>query len=177
MTQLRNQKAGAPFDSPVPPPTSAGPLGEEEAPGGANRVPPPLAPLAPILMMAFWMLLGGAAGIKTLQSLWNLLGIEVGVVAIAVPVGGVVGALAGALLGLISHPRLLVLLMAVFAGASAGAVAGKLPWGEIGEIGGQVAGGVVGGIAWATWLLIERGKGSTLEPESFVQEGTEDRRA
>jgi len=72
-----------------------------------------------------------------------------------VPVGGGVGALGGALLGLISNPRLLVLLMAVFAGSAAGAVAGKLPWGDIGEIGGQVAGGLVGGIAWAAWLYFE----------------------
>jgi hypothetical protein len=98
------------------------------------------APLAPILLMTFWMLLGGAAGIKLGQSLWQLVGWGAGDVSIAVPVGGV-GAVAGALLGLISNPRLLVLLMAMFAGPAAGAVAGKLPWGEIGEVGGQVAGG------------------------------------
>ena len=122
------------------------------APGPTAPIPPPLAP---ILMMAFWMLLGGAAGIKLAQSVWQLLlgGWGAGDVSIAVPVGGVIGALAGALLGLISNPRLLVLLRAVFAGASAGAVAGKLPWGEIGEIGGQVGGGVVGGMAWAVWLF------------------------
>ena len=116
-----------------------------------SAIPPPLAP---ILMMAFWMLLGGAAGIKFAQSLWQLLGWGAGDVSTAVPVGGVIGALAGALLGLISNPRLLVLLMAVFAGASAGAVAGKLPWGEFGELGGQVSGGLVGGIAWAVWLFV-----------------------
>jgi hypothetical protein len=49
----------------------------------------------------------------------------------------------------------------VFAGASAGAVAGKLPWGEIGEIGGQVGGGLVGGIAWAVWLFVESRKEAT----------------
>jgi hypothetical protein len=39
----------------------------------------PIAPvLAPILMMVFWMLLGGAAGIKIMQSIWRFLGIEVG---------------------------------------------------------------------------------------------------
>ena len=81
----------------------------------------------PILMMVFWMLLGGAAGIKIMQTVWRFLGVEVGELTIAVPVGGVVGALAGALLGLINNPRLLVLLMAVFAGASAGGVAGQLP--------------------------------------------------
>ena len=76
-------------------------------------------------MMVFWMLLGGAAGINITQRIWHLLGIDTGEVSIAVPVGGVVGALAGALLGLISHPRWLVLLMAVFAGSAAGAVAGR----------------------------------------------------
>ena len=120
------------------------------APGPTASIPPPLAP---ILMMAFWMLLGGAAGIKLAQSVWQLLGWGAGDVSIAVPVGDVIGTLAGALLGLISNPRLLVLLMAVFAGASAGAVAGKLPWGEIGEIGGEVGGGLVGGMAWAVWLF------------------------
>jgi hypothetical protein len=124
--------------------------------------PSPAAPLppvlAPVLMMVFWMLLGGAAGIKTMQSIWRFRGVEVGELTIAVPVGGAVGALAGALLGLINNPRLLVLLMAVFAGASAGGVAGQLPWGDVGQIGGQVAGGLVGGIAWAIWLLMGRGK-------------------
>jgi len=91
-----------------------------------------------------------------MQTLWHILGFHVGDVAIAVPVGGVVGAAVGALLGLISKPHLLVLLMAVFAGSSAGGVAGQLPWGDVGEIGGQVAGGLVGGIAWATWLFIGR---------------------
>lgn len=124
-----------------------------------NPVPPALAP---VLMMVFWALLGGAAGIRILQTIWRLFGVEIGEVAIAVPVGGVVGALAGALLGLISNPRMLVLLMAMFAGSAAGAVAGELAWRDIGRIGGQVAGGLVGGIAWATWLLIERRKESTL---------------
>jgi hypothetical protein len=115
-------------------------------------------------MMAFWMLLGGAAGIKLAQSMWQLLGWGDGDVSIAVPVGGVAGALAGALLGLISNPRLLVLLMAVFAGASPGAVAGKLAWGEVGEIGGQVGGGLVGGIAWAVWLFVESRKEEVTAP-------------
>ena len=104
-------------------------------------------------MMGFWMLLGGAAGIDIAQSLWHFFfGVSTGDVAVAVPVGGVVGALAGALLGLIRHPRLLVLLMAVFAGS----VAGKIAWGPIGELGGKVAGGLIGGIAWAAWLFIRR---------------------
>ena len=130
-----------------------------ETPRATAAIPPPLAP---ILMMGFWMLLGGAAGIKLAQSMWHLLGWGSGNVSIAVPVGGVIGALAGALLGLISNPRLLVLLMAVFAGASAGAVAGKLPWGEVGEIGGQLGGGLVGGVAWAVWLFVECKKGRNL---------------
>jgi hypothetical protein len=129
-----------------------------KAPRPPTHIPPVLAP---ILMMGFWMLLGGAAGIRIMQSLWSLLGFTSGNLAIAIPVGGVVGALAGALLGLIRNPRWLVLLMAVFAGASAGAVAGKVPWGEVGELGGQVAGAVVGGAAWATWLFFERRKKST----------------
>lgn len=120
-----------------------------------STTPPARLPLAPLMMMAFWMLLGGAAGIRAAQSIWHLLDVDVGAVTIAVPLGGAVGALAGALLGLISNPRMLVRLMAVFAGSAAGAVAGKVPWGEIGEIGGQVAGAAVGGIAWATWLFIE----------------------
>ncbi len=125
-------------------------------PGPTSPIPPPLAP---ILMMAFWMLLGGAAGIKLAQSLWQLLDWGNGEVSIAVPAGGLLGGLAGALLGLISNPRLLVLLMAVFAGSAAGAVAGRLPWGAVGEVGGQVAGGLVGGMAWAVWLLVEGKKG------------------
>jgi hypothetical protein len=117
-----------------------------------SRTPiPPV--VAPVLMTVFWALLGGAAGIKVVQSIWQVLGFHGGEVAIAIPVGGVAGAMAGALLGLIKNPRWLVLLMAVFAGASAGGVAGKVPWGDIGEIGGQVAGGVVGGMAWAAWLI------------------------
>ncbi len=158
MAHRSSQKYGAPAASDVAPPTSDRPLGEEAELHSANPPSPGLPPLAPVLMMVFWMLLGGAAGIKTMQSIWHLLGVDVGAVAIAVPVGGVVGALVGALLGLISNPRMLVLLMAVFAGSAAGAVAGKLPWGEIGEIGGQLAGALVGGLAWAAWLVVDRGK-------------------
>jgi hypothetical protein len=123
----------------------------------------PVAPvLAPVLMMAFWMLLGGAAGVRLMEGIWRLFGLHVGEVSIVVPVGSGVGAVGGALLGLISNPRLLVLLMAVFAGAAAGAVAGKLPWGDIGEIGGQVAGGLVGGMAWAGWLFFGLSKKANL---------------
>ena len=125
----------------------------------APRSIPPIPPvLAPMLMMAFWMLLAGAAGIKVMQSVWHFLGFDVGEVTIAVPIGGVVGVGIGLLLGLISNPHLLVLVMAVFAGASAGGVAGRLPWGDVGEIGGQVAGGLIGGITWTIWLFVERRK-------------------
>lgn len=120
----------------------------------------PMPPnLAPILMIGFWMLLGAAGGIRLMESIWRFIDIQVGELSIAVPVGGVVGAVAGGLLGLISNPRLQVLLMAVFAGAAAGAVAGKLPWGDVGEIGGQVAGGLVGGAAWSVWMLVGRRQG------------------
>jgi hypothetical protein len=129
----------------------------------ASRPTAPIPPvLAPVLMMAFWMLLGGAAGIKAMQSIWHFLDFDMGQFSIVVPVGGVVGTVIGALLGLISNPHLLVLVMAVFAGASAGGVAGQLPWGAIGEIGGQVAGGLVGGIAWAVWLFVRRSSGPKL---------------
>ena len=128
--------------------------------------------LAPILMMVFWMLLGGAAGIKIMQSIWRIRGVESGEFTVAVPVGGVVGALAGALLGLIKNPRLLVLLMAVFAGGSAGGVAGQLPWGDVGQMGGQVAGGLAGGIAWAFWLFIAAGRGPRAEASISTRQRT-----
>jgi hypothetical protein len=131
-----------------------------EAPSSTLAVPPVLAP---VMMMAFWMLLGGAAGIRLMESIWRFLDVHVGEVSIVVPVGGVVGGLVGALLGLISNPRLLVLLMAVFAGSAAGAVAGKLPWGDIGEICGQIAGALVGGIAWAAWLFLGGGTSPIFE--------------
>jgi hypothetical protein len=129
---------------------------ESAAMPGPTRISSP--PLAPILMMIFWMLLGGAGGIKLTQSLWRVLGLGSGEVSIAVPVGSIVGAIVGALLGLISNPRVLVLLMAVFAGSTAGAVAGKLSWGDIGEVGGQVGGALLGGIAWAVWLFVGGGR-------------------
>jgi hypothetical protein len=109
-------------------------------------------------MMAFWALLGAAAGIKFTQSVWQLLGWTAGEVSVAVPIGGVVGAICGALVGRITSPRLLVLLMAVFAGSSAGSVAGQLPWGDTGRIGGQATGGLIGGLAWATWMFLGRAR-------------------
>ena len=44
-------------------------------------------------MTAFWILLGGAAGINAAQSLWHLLGLGAGEMAIAVPIGGGAGAM------------------------------------------------------------------------------------
>ena len=49
-------------------------------------------------MLVFWMLLGGAAGIKLMQGVWHFFEVGVGEVAIAVPVGGAVVA------GLTSDP-------------------------------------------------------------------------
>jgi hypothetical protein len=134
----------------------------QEVSDGARATPPELPVLAPALMMVFWMLLGAAAGIKVMQSLWHLLGFGGGEMSIAVPVGGVVGALVGLSLGLIRNPKVLVLVMAAFAGSAAGGVAGQLPWGDVGAIGGQVAGGLVGGLAWAAWLFFGRGKEANL---------------
>jgi hypothetical protein len=101
---------------------------EREHPGSGPQTPPVPPPLAPLMMMIFWALLGSAAGIKLTQSIWQLVGWTGGEVSVAVPVGGAVGAICGALLGLITSPRMLVLLMAVFSGSSAGSVAGQLPW-------------------------------------------------
>ena len=124
--------------------------------------------LAPVLMMVFWMLLGASAGIRLMDGIWRFIDLQVGELSIVVPVGGVVGAVVGGLLGLVSNPRLQVLLMAMFAGAAAGAVAGMLPWGNIGEIGGQVAGGLVGGVAWWTWMFLDRRRGPNLsKPEKL----------
>jgi hypothetical protein len=132
----------------------------ETKPDPPFAIPPvlaPLAPLAPALMMGFWMLLGAAAGIKLAQSLWQLLGWGAGGGSVAVPVGAV--------LGRISNPRLLVLLMAVFAGSAAGGVAGKVAWGEVGEVVGQVAGGSVGGLVWAVGCTSGAGRHGTCKPE------------
>jgi hypothetical protein len=57
----------------------------QETPGPTPAIPPPLAA---IFMMTFWMLLGGAAGFKLAQSVWQLLGWDTGDVSIAVPAGG-----------------------------------------------------------------------------------------
>lgn len=132
--------------------------GKQDVRRAPLSIPPSPSPLAPMLMMAFWMLLGGATGITAAQRLWHLFDLGAGDVAVAVPVGGVVGAAAGALLGLVTGPRLLVLLMAVFAGVAAGGVAGRLPWGAVGELAGQAVGGLIGGAAWAIWLFSGRNR-------------------
>jgi hypothetical protein len=106
--------------------------------------------------MLFWMLLGAAAGINVAQGLWRLFDFAVGDASIAVPVGGTAGAIAGPALGLVTNPRVLVLVMAMFAGAAAGAVAGKVPWGAVGEIGGQALGALLGAAAWAVWRFMRR---------------------
>jgi hypothetical protein len=105
----------------------------------------PLVPLAPALMMVFWMLLGASAGTKLSQSLWQLLGWGDGEVSIAVPVGGAAGAAVGAVLGRIKNPRLLVLLMAAFAGSTAGGVAGQIAWGRLGRSAARSSAGRSGG--------------------------------
>ena len=142
-------------------------------PGAAISASPIPPVLAPTLMIVFWMLLGGAAGIKIMESIWRLLGVQSGYLTIALPVGGSAGALAGALLGLINNPRLLVLLMAVFAGASAGGVAGQLPWGDVGAIGGQVIGGLIGGIVWAIWLYMSAGTSPNPEATTLTRQQPE----
>src|SRR5580704_9740554 len=73
-------------------------------PATTPRAVPEVSLLDRVLMAVFWMLLGGAAGIKVLQSVWHFLGFDVGEVTIAVPVGGVLGALVGLLLGMIKNP-------------------------------------------------------------------------
>ncbi len=100
----------------------------------------PLLPLAPKLMLVFWMLLGCVAGITLAQSVWRMAGWSTGAFAIALPVGAVAGAVGGGLVGRITRPHLLVLVMALLAGWSVGALCGGLAWAET----GQIAGGFVG---------------------------------
>ncbi len=117
---------------------------------------PPLLPLAPNLMLMFWMLLGAVAGVKLVQGVWRTAGWETGAVAIAVPSGAVTGAIAGGLIGRITRPSLLVLIMALLAGWSLGALAGGLAWAEAGQFAGGPIGALVGGLTWTLWLLRER---------------------
>jgi hypothetical protein len=119
-------------------------------------VSPPLLPMAPKLMLLFWMLLGAVAGITLAQQVWRLAGLTAGVFALAVPVGAVGGAVGGALVGRITRPHLLVLVMALLAGWSVGALGGGLAWAEMGQIAGGFLGALVGGLTWTVWLLRER---------------------
>jgi hypothetical protein len=120
-------------------------------------VSPPLMPMAPKLMLLFWMLLGAVAGITLAQQVWRLAGLTAGVFTIAVPVGAVGGAVGGALVGWITRPHLLVLVMALLAGWSVGAMGGGLAWAEMGQIAGGFTGALVGGLTWGVWLLRRRG--------------------
>ena len=99
--------------------------------------PLPLPPgLAPVLMVVFWMLLGGFSRIKVMESIWRFpRRTESGICHRGTGRRRGVGALlAGALLGLIKDPRLLVLLMAVFAGRlRRWGCAGQLPWEKSGK--------------------------------------------
>ena len=57
----------------------------------AARSPAPIPPvLAPVLMMTFWAILGGAAGIKIVQGIWPFLGFGGGEVAIACRLAAIV---------------------------------------------------------------------------------------
>jgi hypothetical protein len=119
----------------------------------------PLArlPLAPRLMLAFWMLLGSVAGINLALGIWRVAELSVEAFALAVPVGALVGAVGGGLVGQITKPRLLVLVMAMLAGWSMGALVGGFGWAELGQIAGGLTGSLTGGLIWAAWLLSGRG--------------------
>jgi hypothetical protein len=129
----------------------------------------PLLPVAPQLMLVFWMLLGSVAGINLALGLWRAVGLRAGAFAVAVPVGGVVGAVGGRLVGQITRPHLLVLVMALLAGWSVGALGGRLAWAETGEIAGGSTGALIGGLTWLVWLLRGRG-GEVHGPRSEYHE-------
>jgi hypothetical protein len=118
--------------------------------------PSSLLPLAPKLMLVFWMFLGAVAGVKLMQGVWRMAGWNTGALAIAVPAGVVAGAIAGGFIGRITRPSLLVLIMALLAGWSLGALAGGLVWAETGQFAGGSIGALVGGLTWTLWLLRER---------------------
>jgi hypothetical protein len=132
---------------------------EEAKPSVKTNTPsalPPLLPLAPKLMLMFWMLLGAVAGVKLVQEIWRMAHWSTGDIAIAVPTGAVAGSIAGGLIGRITRPSLLVLIMALLAGWSLGALAGGLVWAETGQLAGGAIGALVGGLTWTLWLLRER---------------------
>lgn len=112
----------------------------------------PALPVAPMLMAAFWALLGSSVGIKLSQNVWPLLGGDGGAIG-STSIGETIGAIFGAILGWIANPRMLVLLMALFAGSHAGELVGWSLSREMGAVVGQIAGGVVGGLTWAIWLF------------------------
>src|SRR4051794_19753435 len=97
--------------------TDAEPMGAEDRDMPDEWADGPESPsmLTKVLMLLFWALLGAAAGVNAAQGLWRQLGWLAGNVTVAVPIGAAAGAVIGALLGLVTRPRLLVLLMAVFA--------------------------------------------------------------
>jgi hypothetical protein len=67
----------------------------QEGEGMTPATPSPPPPLAPhLLMIAFLMLLGSAAGIRIALSIRQFLDWSAGSVSIAVPIGGVIGAVA-----------------------------------------------------------------------------------
>jgi hypothetical protein len=133
-------------------------LADQEVTFRSPQAPLPLLPLAPRLMLVFWMLLGSVAGINLALSIWRVAGLSAGAFALAVPVGAVVGAVGGGLIGQITRPRLLVLVMAMLAGWSVGALVGGFAWAELGQIAGGFTGALTGGLIWAVWLLRVRGK-------------------
>jgi hypothetical protein len=60
-------------------------------------VSPPLLPIAPKLILLFWMLLGAVAGVTLAQAVWKLAGLTTGAFAFVVTVGAVGGAVGGKL--------------------------------------------------------------------------------
>ncbi len=129
-----------------------------EAKAGPTPAAPPVLPLAPRLMLAFWALLGAVAGVNLVVAVWRLAGMSTGAVTVAVPVGAVAGAVGGGLVGRITGPRSLVLIMALLAGWSAGGLVGKLAWAETGHLAGALTGVLLGALTWAVWLLSRREK-------------------
>lgn len=132
---------------------------EEAKPQGKGptpSVPQTLLPLAPKLMLVFWMLLGAVAGVKLAQELWPMAGWTSGAIAGGVPIGAVAGAAAGGILGRITRPSLLVLIMALLTGWSLGALTGGLAWAHIGQFAGGLLGMLIGGLTWTLWLLREQ---------------------
>jgi hypothetical protein len=132
---------------------------EEAKPQGKAHTPsapPSLLPLAPKLMLVFWILLGVVAGVKLAQGMWPMAGWTSGTIAGAVPIGAVAGVAVGALIGRITRPSLLVLIMALLAGWSLGALTGGLAWSQIGQFTCGLLGLLIGGLTWTLWLRREQ---------------------